>query len=176
MSVGTVYHHFQNRNAAVAELLMQSFQGDIALIKPLIDTAVNGGMSLRELALTFVETIVENAVQHHHLYAAVFRDSDLPVSLVNRMKNDLALVARDVATVLQRHPECHVPDVAMAATFLVRLVDHLTDLYLLTDELHARRQEDFVTELAWLITAYLTTPREGDAPGNARPPSMPAAV
>ena len=131
VSVGSLYQYFPNKDAILVALTERHIDAGFALVRKLLAEALNEGPPLERLLRQFVVAMIALHEQEPELHRVLFEEAPLPPSVRRQLRKRENELAREVAGLLEVHPEVRVQDSRLAAYIVVQVVDALIHNFIL---------------------------------------------
>ncbi|WP_328491876.1 TetR/AcrR family transcriptional regulator [Streptomyces sp. NBC_00414] len=153
VSIGSLYQYFPNKDAILAELLVQHIGGGTTG-----GTADGGGedilaMSLQDALRTLVRATIDNHRGDPHLLRIMLEQAPRSSGLAEKLARYEKERVAQIRELLEKHPDAHVRDVDTAAVLIVSTIEFVThNLMSEPRPVEARRLED---ELVTMLSRYL---------------------
>ncbi|GAA2861285.1 putative transcriptional regulator, TetR family protein [Actinoplanes cyaneus] len=149
VSIGSLYQYFPNKDAILAELLLQHIDDS----RPFLNTA---GLTLEEAIRRFVHQTVSQHRLDPRLLRMMIEEAPLSPDLVDKISRYDRKRAAELRELLQTHPEARVDDPDTAIRLVVTTVELVTHTLTAAPEpVDPQRLEN---ELVTMLTRYLTGP------------------
>ena len=161
LSVGSLYQYFPNKDAILVELVDAHItEGTEAvtasLTRALADHDGPGPLPLADLLAAPVRAMVGLHRHDRQLHRVLFEESPRPPEQLARLHRLEDALTRFVAGLLAVHPKVTVPDVDLAARFVVVTIESLVHR-VATDPAGSVDDDALTAEIVRLVTAYLTS-------------------
>jgi AcrR family transcriptional regulator len=149
MSIGSLYQYFPNKDAILAELLVQH-----------IDRGTWTGADELDLSPGTLEAtvraLIRDAIDNHSdplLLRAMIEQAPVSRELLAAMERHGTLRTAQIRDVIARHPDVHVGDLDIAADLILFTVETNTHKFMAGPRTSS--VETFENELAAMVTRYL---------------------
>lgn len=119
VSVGSLYQYFPNKDAILAELLLQHIDDSA----PPLDTS---GLSVTESVRRFVRQAIDNHRADPRLLRMMIEEAPLSQDLLNKISRYDRKRATELRQLIESHPEIRVDDPEMAIRVIVTTVELVT--------------------------------------------------
>jgi len=150
VSIGSLYQYFPNKDAVLAELLIQHID------RGAWTNAENLDLSPGTLRAT-VKAIIRDAIDNHsddpRLLRVMIEEAPVSQELLDTIDRHGKLRTAQLRDVITRHPDIHVDDPGVAADLVVFTVEMNTHKFMAAPR--ATATETFENELVAMMTRYL---------------------
>ncbi|MEV6238418.1 TetR/AcrR family transcriptional regulator [Lentzea sp. NPDC051838] len=150
ISIGSLYQYFPNKDAILAELLVQHIDRGARTSADTLD------LSPGTLEAT-VRELVRDAIDSHRddprLLRVMIEEAPVSQELLDTIGRHEKLRTAQLREILTRHPDIHVGDVTMAAELVLLTVEINTHKFMAGPR--TTPVETFETELVAMVTRYL---------------------
>jgi AcrR family transcriptional regulator len=157
VSVGSLYEYFPNKDAILAAIARAHLAEGVALVVRML-ADVGPEAPLDEQLRALFEAVLALHEENPRLHRVLFEETPLPSMLRRELEAGESALSTAVALRLESHPEVKVPDPAVSARLIVRVVESLAHGFVL-DPTPAVSREQWVDESVALVTSYLTAGR-----------------
>lgn len=156
VSVGTLYQYYPSKEAIAVALLERHVEETGRRLKEWVGHMVAEQHGLADALRDYVEKLLEAHAGRPRLQHILLEETPLPPRVHQALQDAERDAARTVAGLLRLYPEVRHARIDRAGFMLVQAAESLTHRFAAHPEAGGVGREEFVSELATMLRAYLT--------------------